>query len=93
MKMSKPGLCCDDCFSLIAKRNSAAARIWLYLCEIQETCALFGIEMDDTPEFNILERLGFITTTDLNKHIVIKVHGRHRDSLGNFFCGGHCGRE
>ncbi len=90
MKMSKPGLCCEKCFAKIAKRNTKAARIWLNLCEIQKTSSVFGIYMPDIPEFRVLEKLGFITSTETNEMILIKVHGKKVDSLGLFFCGGNC---
>lgn len=92
MKMSKPGLCCDECFELIAKRSTNAARLWLDLCHIQDTCALFGLAIQDNPYLQLLEILGFITTTDVMDLIVVKVHGKEVDPLGSFFCGGNCGR-
>lgn len=91
MKMSKPGLCCDRCFELLAKRSTNAAKLWLDLCEIQSTCEVFGIKLEDNPFFQLLENLEFITTTDLPSMILIKVHGQTHDSLGPFFCGGNCG--
>jgi len=93
MKMSKPGLCCDDCFTLIAKRSAHAARLWLDLCEIQENCSLFGLKIEDNPMVQLLEHLRFITTTDTPEVMVLKVHGKRTDSLGNFFCGGLCARQ
>lgn len=92
MKMSKPGLCCDECFDLIAKRSGQAARLWLDLCEVQNTCTLFGLRMDDNALLQLLEILGFITTTDTIDCIVVRVHGKKEDGLGSFFCGGNCGR-
>lgn len=91
--MSSHGLCCDECFTLIAKRSTSAAKLWLDFCEIQETCLLFGIVMDDTEDIQLLEQLRFITTTDIQDMIVIKVHGRDTDALGPYFCGGSCGRD
>jgi hypothetical protein len=92
MKMSKPGLCCDECFDLLAKRSPRAARLWLDLCEIQNTCALFGLKIHDNELLQLLEILSFITTTDTKEVIVVKVHGKVEDTLGSFFCGGNCGR-
>lgn len=92
MKMSKPGLCCDECFALIAKRSTPAARWWLDLCHIQETCSIFGLAIPDNQILQLLEQLGFITTTETMNMIVVKVHGREEDALGTFFCGGRCGQ-
>ena len=90
--VSKPGLCCDSCFDLIAKRSPSAAKMWLDLCEIQETCNWFGLAMTDNAYLNLLESLKFITTTDTMTMILVKVHGKEGDGLGAFFCGGKCGR-
>ena len=92
MKMSKPGLCCDDCFCMIAKRSTTAAKLWLDLCEIQNTCQCFGLAILDNPYLQLLESYGFITTTDTQHLIVVKVHGKEDDVLGSFFCGGKCGQ-
>lgn len=92
MLMSEPGLCCDQCFDLLAKRSVDAASLWLDLCEIQKTCRIFALKVEDSDYFQLLECLGFITTTDTLDLIIFKVHGREEDSLGTFFCGGKCGR-
>jgi hypothetical protein len=49
--------------------------------------------MEDTKEFQLLENLGFITTTDIMDMIVVRVHGKRTNSLGSYFCGGNCGNE
>lgn len=90
MKMSKPGLCCDQCFELLAKRSTKAARLWIDLCEIQSTCSIFGLRIEDNPLLQLLEVLQFITTTDVMNLIIVKVHGQKEDGLGPFFCGGNC---
>lgn len=89
--MSRPGLCCDRCFELLAKRSTNAAKLWLDLCEIQSTCEIFALKVEDDPYFQLLEMLRFITTTDYFNAMIVKVHGQEKDSLGPFFCGGNCG--
>lgn len=92
--MSKPGLCCERCFKSIAKNSTNAARLWLDLCSIQETCSIFGIRLiDESVSLENLEHMGFITTTDIEELIVVKVHGKQEDPQGVFFCGGKCGRD
>lgn len=91
----KPGLCCDDCVELIAKRSPTAARLWMDLCEIQTRCKVFALKIEDNPPLALLEFLGFITTTDQKSPdgvdmIVIRTHGGSIDPLGIFFCGGSC---
>ncbi len=90
--MSKPGLCCDACYDLIAKRSEPAARIWLDLCEVQARGSIFGLKIDDNEYFLLLETLGFILTTDTKEYILFKVLGKGVDALGAFFCGGRCDR-
>jgi hypothetical protein len=91
MKMSKPGLCCDDCFALLAKTNTKAARLWMDLCEAQRRYGVFGlVTSDTTPSLLLLERMGFIITTDTRDLIVVKVRGEQDDQDGFFFCGGRC---
>lgn len=91
MKMSNPGLCCDDCFAMLAKRSTRAAKLWLDLCDAQRRYGIFGlVTPDTTPSLLLLEHMGFITTTDTRDLIVVKVHGQEDDQLGAFFCGGKC---
>jgi len=91
MKMSKPGLCCDNCFGLIARRSTSAARLWLDLCDLQMQSQQFGLRTLDFPTLRLLEILGFILTTDIQGVIIVKVKGRVDDTLGTYFCGGKCG--
>ena len=90
MEMSKPGICCDGCFTLLAKRSTNASKLWLDLCEVQITCNIFGLRTDDNPHFHLLETLGFITTTETSDLIIFRVNGMEQDGLGAFFCGGNC---
>lgn len=91
MKMSRPGLCCDDCFALLAKKNTRVARLWMDLCEAQRRYGIFGlVTPDSTPSLVILERMGFIVTTDTADLIIVKVRGEFDDEEEFFFCGGCC---
>ncbi len=90
MKMAKPGICCDKCFDLIARRSTDAAKLWLDLCEIQEHVQVFAINSDDFLDLTTLENLGFVVTTDIPDFIVIKVLGHGEDGIGTFFCAGVC---
>ncbi len=88
--MSEPGICCGECFDIIAKRSLKAATLWISLCEIQTNSSIFGLRTKDFPALRILEILGFIRTTDTPDIIIIKVLGQQEDNDGVFFCGGHC---
>lgn len=91
MKMSKPGLCCDECFAMLAKKNTRVARLWMELCDAQLRYGIFGLVSSDTsPSLLILERMGFIVTTDTRDLIIVKVRGEIDDQDGFFFCGGQC---
>lgn len=92
MIMAKPGMCCGQCFGLIARRDTKAAKLWLDLCELRMHSPIFGLVMDDCPELRVLERLRFIVTTDTPEVIFVKVKGHQRDAIGSFFCGGDCDR-
>ena len=88
MKMSKPGICCDRCFEMIASRSTSAARLWIDLCNIySEHCPL---KMDDVSTLRILELLGFVLTSEDPEFVQVKVNGKKTDSMGTYFCGGKC---
>jgi hypothetical protein len=90
MKMSKPGLCCDSCFEMIAQESTRAARLWLDLCELQLHSRIFGLLINDEISIRILETMGFILTTETPHMIVVKVNGFSTQEDGSFFCGGNC---
>lgn len=93
MKMTRRGLCCDDCFEFLAKQDVTAVSLWMELCDIQNTCHIFGLRLEDNPYFQLLEILGFITTTDIEQDmIVVKVHGKEDDKQKTIFCRGECGQ-
>lgn len=94
MKMSKPALCCDDCFAMLAKNNTKIARLWMDLCEAQCRYGIFGlVSSDTTPSLVFLERLGFILTTDTRDLIIVKVRVERDEDDRLFFCGGQCDSE
>lgn len=91
MKMSKPGVCCDNCFGKIASRSTGAARLWMDLCEIDlKNPKGFGIRLEDFPTLRLLEVLGFVVTTETDSMIIVHVQGKTSDSYGTYFCGGKC---
>lgn len=90
---NKKVLCCDFCFEKIAKKNSTAASLWLDLCELQDTCYILGVMVPDNHLLHLLETMGFITTTETEDMLLMKVHGKEEEYFGSFFCGGLCGRR
>jgi hypothetical protein len=91
MKMSKPGLCCDECFGIIASRNVNAAKLWLELCEIRVKREIFALVTKNPQNLRILEILGFVVTTETKNFILVKVNGLRYDRVNIYFCGGRCG--
>ena len=78
---------------MISEKGESAAVLWVNLCVIQSTCALFGIETTDSLDLQLLEILGFIKTTETNEEIIIKVHGKENNGYISYFCGGKCGNH
>ena len=91
--MSEPGLCCDECFAILAQKSTTVAKLWLDLCQANLRYGIFGlVTPDTTPSLLMLEQLGFITTTDTANQIIVRVNGLEQDDIGPFFCGGACER-
>ena len=86
MKMSKYFMCCDECFSNIAKKNSKAAKAWMDMCTLYlEKGNIFRIL--ECPAIQILEHLRFIVSVDEEDCIAIKVQGHMLTEEGeHFFC-------
>ncbi len=92
MKMSKPGLCCDSCFHIIANHSPNAAKLWLDLCDLQILFDdVFGLPSKEIAlKLRVLELLGFIVTSETLELTMIKVNGKKADHVGVYFCGGQC---
>lgn len=44
-------------------------------------------KINDFPELRLLEMLRFVTSTETDRYLLIKLHGLHRDDEEcNFFC-------
>ena len=91
--MNRKILCCDECFEMIARRSTIAARIWLDLCVLQDSCQLIGLSCPDNDILYILETMNFINSTEANEMILLKVLGREEGVRASFFCGGECEQE
>jgi len=94
MKMSNAFLCCDSCFEKIGMRSSRAAKFWIDLCAIytkeEGTFAVAGV--DDTL-LRQLETMGYIVSTELYDHVLIKVCGQQEDTVGIYYCPRGCQHE
>jgi len=78
--------CCEQCFEIIGKKNTNAARIWMDLCsyKIKKNIKLIFIESPGIPEIRTLEMLGFLVSTEIEKYIALKMHGCSNST--NSFC-------
>lgn len=90
MTVPNPGVCCDQCFAMIATRCPRAAVLWLDLCDLDMQFNTFALETVDVASLRLLELFGFVITTDKDNLIIIKVLGRQKDDIGEFFCIGDC---
>ena len=88
--MSETGICCNECFDLIARKSTISAKLWLDLCDLYIKSNIFGLRSEDFRELRILELLGFIITTETPDIILVKVQGQCEDYQGVYFCGGFC---
>lgn len=87
MRMTKYFICCQQCFELIGKKSTKAAKAWMDICALRlEVGEIFEVEKD-LPEIRTLEQLGFLVSTDKPSTAVIKVHGHIIAENGeHFFC-------
>jgi hypothetical protein len=90
MKISNSGICCNECFDLIARKSTLSAKLWIDLCDLYLKSNVFGLRSKDFKELRILELLEFIITTETSDFILVKVLGQCVDHQGVYFCGGYC---
>ncbi len=90
MMMSKADLCCGLCFELIARQSLKAAKLWVELCNIRRRSYLFGLMIQDTENLQLLEQMRFITTTETDEMIIVKMPPALEDEAGAYFCRGDC---
>lgn len=90
MKMSDNTLCCESCFTKIAKEDTRAARIWLDLCLLSLHSEVFGLMIEEDEALRFLEMNGYITTTENPFMILVKVHGFQREDDIAVICIGNC---
>jgi hypothetical protein len=88
MTMSKYFICCEKCFETIGKHNTRAAKLWMDLCAMKlETNDILRFKTPDFPELRVLERQGFLTSTDEENCIAVKINGHMNSITGeHFFC-------
>ena len=88
--MTRLSFCCEHCLESIARESTIAARMWAVLCEMQVNGYVLHIPNYNYISLALLERLGFITTTDHEKTLSVRVHGQKSDGECDFFCTGKC---
>lgn len=86
--MSSYFVCCEKCLAHIAFHSTSAAKFWMDLCNLRikrgEYVILRG---EESEELALLEKQGFIITTDMPHHIGIHITGHMMTEEGeDFFC-------
>lgn len=86
--MTKYFICCEKCFEEIGKKNTRAARLWMDFCAVRlEKGSPVLLENQDFPELRVLETLGFLTSTDLQDSLSVRINGHMNTEDGDhFFC-------
>ena len=92
MKMSESLMACEKCFDLVAKRDTNCARLWMNLCDIQNsTQGVFGLKTGDFPQLRTLELMRLIVTREVPDLILVRLRVHHHSDDYDYFCGGACG--
>ena len=85
-------VCCNRCFDDLHESSVAAAQLWLKLCAF--SCAKGMqpyIKGKESREFKMLEKMGYIVTTDHKDEILIRVKGKLEvPDYEGFFCARDC---
>lgn len=85
--MSNQFVCCTECWEILEKVHPEAANLWTELCSLQLSNGGFFECQEDMPELRELEILGYITTTETEKNILIRARGHIMSEDGqHFFC-------
>lgn len=86
--MGKYFICCERCFQDIAFHNTSAAKFWMDLCNLRLKRGEYVILMgQDNDELQILEHAGFIITSDMPHHVMIRIMCHMQTVNGeDFFC-------
>lgn len=77
--------CCTECFGRIAKIHVGAAKAWLDICSLHlKYNDVLVLRTNDFEELSMLEKLGYIITTEIPNHILVKVLGSELDEDGEW---------
>lgn len=82
--MTKKTVCCDTCFSNIARRHSAAAKMWADFVETINQQKQIIYPSDHNSIF-YLEKEGYILTHETGSNILIRVY-LIRTEVANVAC-------
>jgi hypothetical protein len=79
---------CLECYETLQRKSDHLARIWVYLCEsFIKSGRPLSYQNGETTLLNYLEHEGYVTTTDNDKTILIRVNGMHQEEDDDpFFC-------
>ena len=87
MIMSKFYTCCEKCLQTIGTINTPAAKTWMDLCQIGNIKGFTEVKFYDCHQFQILERHGFLVSTEKEDGIAIRLNGKcHTNDGLDLFC-------
>lgn len=81
-------MCCERCFGILGRKSSNAAKIWMDICAVSLNVDrdVVSIEGYDK-EVRVLEKSGFVISTELDSGLWVKVKGHYTTSNGeHYFC-------
>lgn len=81
-------LYCSTCLGIIGKKSTSAARLWTDLCAVDSDPVC--VRGHDIHELRILERLGFLVSTETAETVSIRLKGHPLDDTNEYvYCRGN----
>ena len=81
-------MCCEKCFQILGRKSTDAAKIWMDICAVSLNVQrdVVSIEGYDK-EVRVLEKNGFVISTELDYGMYVKVKGHYETTTGeHYFC-------
>ncbi len=87
-------MACSRCLNKIEKVSYESAQVWLKIIEKADVAPIFCYTENALydNQFRLLERMGFLVSTDVSEHIEFKLMGKVRNLNGDVYmvCTGKC---
>lgn len=80
-------ICCSDCYDRIESHGTSFAEAWVRLCKMRMESKEWIAFNRDLLEFEILEEMGFLVSTEYEDVILVKLNGYTKtEDNEDFFC-------